>query len=184
MDFIPEYSLMVSSGVHAGKFCNEELFSYIRREFPATLMTAFVYDETQIETAIRPDYMYISTNAAYGPHHDNVGHPEGAGTFPKFLSQYVRDKKVLPLITAIKKCTLLPAERIGISKKGALEVGNDADITVFDLKKIASNSNYVGFGNPNAEPEGIDYVIVAGHVVKDIGGVVESKTFYGKMIKA
>lgn len=172
---ISERNLMISSGVHAGKFCDEKLFAYIRKEFPATLITAFVYDESQISKAIRPDYMFISTNAAYGPHHDNIGHPEGSGTFPKLIAQYVRNEKAITLQDAVKKMTYLPAKRLDINNKGNLRKGMDADILIFDYSRIESKADYVGFGDPNAAPEGINYVIIGGNIVKDIDGTISDQ---------
>lgn len=177
-----ERNLMISSGVHAGKFCDEKIFAYIRKEFPSTLITAFVYDESQISKALVPEYMFISTNAAYGPHHDNIGHPEGSGTFPKLISEYVRKKKILTLSEAVKKMTYLPARRLGIYHKGNLHKGMDADILVFDYDNIKSNSDYVGFGDPNAPPDGIKQVIVGGTIVKDSDNMIMNR-HSGTLIK-
>lgn len=179
---ISEKDLMISSGVHVGNFCDKKMFSYIRREFPTTLITAFVYDEKQIEKAIKPEYMLISTNAAYGPHHNHIGHPEGSGTFPKLISNYVKERKALSLSEAVKKSTYLPALRMGIENKGNIGEGMDADITIFNFDKIKANSDYVGFGDPNQPPDGVEYVIVGGHIVQNKDRVLDSENFFGKLI--
>ena len=139
-----ESNILVSSGIHVGEFCSPQLFRHIRQNFPTTLMTAFFYDEKQIVKALRPSWMMVSTNGAYGPHGENIGHPEGSGTFPRLLSKYVRDEKVISLQEAIGKITWLPACRFGLEKKkGDIRVGMDADLTIFDLEKIKDNADYM-----------------------------------------
>ncbi len=71
------------------------------------------------------------------PYFNGPAHPRGAGTFARVLGRYARDKKSLPLMYALRKMTLMPAERLSgaapqMMKKGRLQVGADADITVFD----------------------------------------------------
>jgi N-acyl-D-amino-acid deacylase len=180
---VNETNLMLSSGVRVGDFCDESTFRRIRREFPATLITAFVYDEDQIAAAMLPDFMMISTNAAYGPHSDNIGHPEGAGTFPKLLGEYVRDKKTLGLVEAVKKITYAPAARIGLVRKGSLEPGRDADITIFNPDTVKAFSDYVGRGDPNAAPAGIDHVIVGGKPVLAHGRFLPLSRYPGRLVK-
>jgi N-acyl-D-amino-acid deacylase len=180
---VSEKDLMISSGVRIGNFCTETSFKYIRKEFPNTLITAFVYDENQIARAIVPEYMMISSNAAYGPHSDTVGHPEGSGTFPKLFETYVREEKILSLPDAVKKITFMPARRIGLINKGNIAEGYDADITIFDLARISSHSDYVGFGDPNAVPGGVDYVIVGGRVIVDHGDFRDLDRFSGELVR-
>ncbi len=93
-------------------------------------------------------------------------HPRAYGTFPRVLGHYSRDKKVLPLETAIYKMTGLPARNFGIEKRGVIEEGSFADITIFDAEKIIDKST---FEEPHQYPEGIYYVLVNGIVVIDDG---------------
>ena len=180
-----ESNILVSSGIHVGEFCSPQLFRHIRQNFPTTLMTAFFYDEKQIVKALRPSWMMVSTNGAYGPHGENIGHPEGSGTFPRLLSKYVRDEKVISLQEAIGKITWLPACRFGLEKKkGDIRVGMDADLTIFDLEKIKDNADYVCNSDPNAAPDGIDVVIIAGHIVLQDGIINPERKNCGSLITA
>ena len=52
----------------------------------------------------------------------------------------------------------------GLADKGRLTPGCDADVLVFDPKTIADCADFPGLGCPNAAPEGVRYVIVAGEV--------------------
>jgi N-acyl-D-aspartate/D-glutamate deacylase len=65
------------------------------------------------------------------------GHPRTAGTFALVLGRYVREEQALDLMMALKKMTLMPAQRLEkrapmFKEKGRIRVGADADITVFD----------------------------------------------------
>jgi N-acyl-D-amino-acid deacylase len=77
----------------------------------------------------------------------------------------VRARGILSLSDAIRKITWGPAQRFRIPNKGNLAVGCDADIVVFDLESICDKADYVGFGDPNAPPLGIEYVLVNGEPV-------------------
>ena len=57
------------------------------------------------------------------------GHPRAAGTYARVLGRYVREEHALSLNDAIRKMSLMPAQRLGLSNKGRIRVGADADIT-------------------------------------------------------
>lgn len=157
--------LLISSGIHMGEYCSEELFRYLRSEYPETLVTAFVCDVDAISMALKKDYVFVSTNAADGPHYRGVGAPEVSGTYPRLLGRYVREKKELSLIEAVKKITVLPARRFGLNNIGSIEKNKNADIVIFNPKTIIDHADFIGRGNPDASPEGIEYVIVNGKIV-------------------
>lgn len=181
---VSEADLLVSSGVHVGEFCDKALFDNLRRNFPATLITAFIYDEEQIVRAIQPQWMMISSNAAYGPHLEGVGHPEGSGTFAKLLGEYVREKGALPLFEALKKITYLPAQRFGLERKGNIKTGMDADVTIFDFKTICANSGYVNVADPNEPPDGIEAVVINGHIALRKQQLCDQAKNFGRLIKS
>lgn len=93
------------------------------------------------------------------------GHPRAAGTYARVLGRYVREQQVLPLMAALRKMSLMPAERLGMENKGRIKVGADADITVFDPQHVIDKAT---FDNPAQYSEGIPDVLVNGVlVVKD-----------------
>ncbi len=93
------------------------------------------------------------------------GHPRAAGTYARVLGRYVREQHAVSLMDALRKMNLMPAQRLGIQTKGRLQVGADADITVFDPDKVIDRAT---FENPAQYSEGISYVLVNGtFVVKD-----------------
>lgn len=174
-------NLLISSGIYAGEYCDEKMFYYLKEEFPSTLVTVFACDEKQIEKAIIKNYVYISTNAADGPHYMKIGHPETSGTFPKLISKYVVSRKTIDLVDAIRKITILPAKRFGIVNKGFIQVGADADIVIFDLEKIKEGSDYIDGGDPNTPPEGIEFIIINGELAVKDNVIIKRST--GKLLK-
>lgn len=167
-------NVVISSGIYTGERCDEEKFKYLREEFPNTMVTVFVLNEDEIDKVLKVPYTYVSTNAADGPHYEKIGHPETAGTFPKLINKYVKEKGTLSLMDAIKKISLLPVQRFGIDKRGDIREGYAADIVIFDYNTIADKADYVNIGDPNMPPQGIEYVIINGEIVLD-NGIISMK---------
>jgi len=94
------------------------------------------------------------------------------GCYPFYLGRYVREKKLLPLETAIRKCTGLAAEHFNLRGRGKVESGAFADIVVFDPRTIASHAC---FKDPEQAPVGIEHVFINGR------HVVEGDTFRGDL---
>jgi N-acyl-D-aspartate/D-glutamate deacylase len=90
------------------------------------------------------------------------GHPRGAGCFARVLGRYVREEKALDLMTAIRKMSLLPAERLRLQNKGRIKVGADADIVAFNPATVTDRATYE---NPAQYSDGIPYVVVNGVLV-------------------
>lgn len=117
-----------------------------------------------------PVTMIGSDGMPYAP----GAHPRTAGTYSRILGKYVREEKVLDLPTAIKKMTLMPAQRLeGIApmmrRKGRLQIGTDADITIFDPKKIIDKADFKGL----AYSAGITHVFVNGVLMLSDGELSE-----------
>lgn len=102
--------------------------------------------------------------APYGPLSRGKPHPRSYGTFPRVLGRYVREEGLLPLEEAVRKCTSLPATRLGLTDRGLLKPGMRADIVVFDSATILDAAT---FEDPHRHPEGIAWVIVNGAVTVD-----------------
>jgi N-acyl-D-aspartate/D-glutamate deacylase len=110
-------------------------------------------------------------------------HPRNAGTYSRVLRQYVREKRTLTLMDAIRKMSLMPAEVLERStpaarNKGRLQEGADADIVVFDPATITDRST---FEKPKQPSEGMRYVLVAGKLVVEEGKPVPN-VFPGEAI--
>jgi N-acyl-D-aspartate/D-glutamate deacylase len=116
---------------------------------------------------------------------NGIGHPRVAGTYARVLARYVRERKVLSLSDAIRKMSLMPAQRLeamapAMRNKGRIRVGADADIVVFNPDTVADRAT---FEKPNLPSDGIPYVLVRGTLVVDRGKIVEH-VHPGKGIRA
>jgi N-acyl-D-glutamate deacylase len=95
------------------------------------------------------------------------GHPRGAATYSRIL-QLVREDNLMPLMLAISKMTYMPAKFLEdngvpqMAHKGRLQVGADADITIFDPGNVKANATPQDGGLPST---GIPYVVVNGTIV-------------------
>ena len=86
-------------------------------------------------------------------------HPRSFGTFPRFLGRYIRERNMMSWEDAIHKITLMPAQKIGLKKRGKIEKGCFADIVIFNPQTI---SDLATFEDPFQYSQGLDYVIVNG----------------------
>jgi dihydroorotase/N-acyl-D-amino-acid deacylase len=93
-------------------------------------------------------------------------HPRAYGTFPRILSKYVREEKVLTLEDAIRKFSALPAQRMLLTDRGVLKQGMWADVVIFDPATVHDRAT---FDNPNQLSEGMEYVLVNGTPVIEQG---------------
>ena len=112
------------------------------------------------------------------PFSEGRAHPRGAGTFSRILGHYARDEGVLSLMDALRKMTLLPAQRLEamapeMSRKGRVQVGSDADLTIFDPERIIDRATYEA---PDRYSEGIAHVLVGGTFVVRDGALLEDVT--------
>ena len=103
--------------------------------------------------------------APYGPLSRSSPHPRGYGSFPRVLGHYVRERRAMPLETAVHKMSGLPARKLGFADRGVLGEGAAADVVVFDPDRVGDRAT---FDNPHQYPEGIVHVVVGGvHTIRD-----------------
>jgi dihydroorotase len=112
------------------------------------------------------------------------GHPRTSGSYSKVLGKYVREEHALPLMEALRKMTIEPARRLEgrvprMASKGRVQVGADADLTLFDPSTVIDKSTYEDATIPAA---GIPYVIVGGAVIVDGGKITGARP--GRAIRA
>ena len=112
-------------------------------------------------------------------------HPRQAGTYSRVLARYVREQKSLSMIDAIRKMSLMPAQRLetvtaSAHRKGRLQEGADADIVVFDPATVADKATYRAPLTPSV---GMKHVVVRGTPIIRDGQVIDGVT-PGKAITA
>ncbi len=127
--------------------------------------TYFTMCEENLKRIITKSYCMVGSDAAlranYGALSQGRPHPRAYGTFPRILSKYVREERLLERSRAIRKMTLDPCRKLRIKERGVLKKGNFADIVIFDPQKIEDRASYA---DPHRYPQGIKYVIVNGKI--------------------
>ena len=134
------------------------------------LVAIFSIPEDAVRAALAHPLVMVASDSVL---RDGLGHPRSAGTNARVLGHYVREQRVLPLMEALRKLSLMPAQRLerrvpGFRNKGRIRVGADADLTLFDQERVIDRSTYAA---PATPPDGIPYVLVAGVPVVDRGQV-------------
>jgi N-acyl-D-amino-acid deacylase len=89
-------------------------------------------------------------------------HPRAYGSFARLLAKYVRDEGVIPLEEAVRRLAALPADNLGLERRGRLVVGNYADVVVFDPATIQDHAT---FERPHQYATGVVHVFVNGEQV-------------------
>jgi len=163
-----------------GERLTKETFERYRKE--GGFVAVFSMTEEIVETALKSPLTMIASD---GILQNGKGHPRTAGTYTRVLGHYVRERNALSLIDALRKMTLMPAQRLErrvpwMKSKGRLRAGSDADVVVFDAARVIDKATY---DDPARYAEGVKYVLVNGVVVvKD--GEVRPGVYPGRPIRA
>jgi N-acyl-D-amino-acid deacylase len=145
----------VGGGPHKGERLTHPLFALLRETAPNTpLVGHMMRDDLMIRTLL-PSYVMVSSDAADLP----------SAAQPLVLGRMVRELQVLSLMEALWKMSTLPAQRLGLSGKGRIAVGADADLVVFDPASVTG----IDRDAYPAESRGIEHVIVGGVPVVENG---------------
>ncbi len=126
----------------------------------------FQMNEKDVEDLMRLPYTMHGSDGGIQVKGRGVPHPRNYGTFPRIISHYVRKQGIITLEEAIKKMTSLPAQAFRIEKRGMIQEGFYADITIFDEHQFEDNAT---FSAPHQFSQGLQYVIVNGELVVDKG---------------
>ncbi len=166
--------------VETGERLNRESFETYRAQ-GGTIIWHSRTEEMTLAAMVSPTPMIASDGFIA----NGRGHPRTSGTYAKVLGQYVRDLGVIQLPDAIRRMTLEPARRLedrvpSMAQKGRIQVGMDADVTVFNPETVIDRATYLDATIPS---EGIEFVLVNGTPVVD-GGELVTGTRSGHAIRA
>jgi len=153
------------------------IFDLVVEEKRGAFAIFFMMDDDDIQRIMRCPFIMVGTDAV-PPIGVSRVHPRVAGTFPRILGRYVREKGVLSLEEAIRKMTSLPAQTFRVKRKGLLMEGFDADIVIFNPKTILDKATYE---DPLQKPEGVTYVLVNGEIAVENGEVTGATS--GKVLR-
>jgi dihydroorotase len=151
--------------------------SFARYRKTGGLVISHTNPEDVVEAAVAHPLTMIASDGF-------LQHPRGAGTYARVLGRYVRERKALPLMDALRKMTIMPAQRLekrvpALRNKGRIRPGADADLAIFDPAQIIDRST---FEAPANFSEGLKHVLVNGNfVVKD--GRLQEKSFSGHAVR-
>jgi N-acyl-D-amino-acid deacylase len=142
-----------------------DMFIRIIRDGDAANTEAIIIAQSMTEPDIKAFYqqpwVMVASDGGIGSQH-----PRGAGTFPRVLGVFVRQKHWLSLPEAIRKMTALPARRLGWKDRGVIRAGAFADLVLFNPDTVIDRST---FARPTEIATGIERVFVNGTLVWNAG---------------
>ena len=141
------------------------------------------YSEESVKNLVADPMVMVASDGMWLT--NGKAHPRTWGAYARVLGRYVREQKALSLMDALKKMTVLPADRLsqripGMKKKGRVQLGADADLVVFDPETIIDQATYQ---DPVQDSTGIDHVVVNGVITLKNGQFQDAATG-GKPIRA
>jgi N-acyl-D-aspartate/D-glutamate deacylase len=171
-----DYDNLVLAGT--GEHLTKERFEQLHSSSTAQSVLVFANTQEMVDKVIANPLTIIASDGA-------PGHPRNAGTYSRVLAEYVREKKTLTLMEALRKMTLMPAQMLERSTpearhKGRLQEGADADVVVFDPQTIRDRAT---FDKPMETSVGVHYLLVGGTVLIDqselVSGVYPGRAIVG-----
>jgi N-acyl-D-aspartate/D-glutamate deacylase len=163
-----------------GERLTKETFEQFRKT--GGMVAVFSMTEEIVTAALQSPLTMIASD---GILEQGKGHPRTAGTYTRVLGKYVREQSALTLMEALRKMTLMPAQRLehrvpAMKNKGRIRAGADADLVIFDPQRVIDKSTYQ---EPAKYAEGMRYVLVNGvMIVRD--GRLQSGATPGRAVRA
>ncbi|MDQ3169106.1 MAG: D-aminoacylase [Acidobacteriota bacterium] len=148
----------------------------------------FLMSEENIATQLRKPWVSLGSDggsmAPEGVFLQSNPHPRAYGNFSRLLGKYVREDKVITLEDAVRRMSGLPAENLGLDRRGLLKKGHFADIAIFDPATVGDRAT---FDKPHQYSIGMKHVLVNGTIVLKDGehtGATPGRALKGPGAKA
>jgi N-acyl-D-amino-acid deacylase len=160
----------------------------IESDFAARFRLPFLnYDENEVRELLVNDNTVVALSDA-GAHASQLC---DACYSTHFLGHWSRDEGIVELEKAVHMLTQKPADVMGFSDRGRLQVGLPADVVVFDATTVGASALKrvhdlpAGQDRLISEAIGIQAVIVNGQVIRENGNDVKrpGKQFPGQLLR-
>jgi N-acyl-D-amino-acid deacylase len=155
----------------------DALCDYLIADSGATRVLVAAISEDDIASIVASRHALVGSDgncvAPYGTVGQGLPHPRFYGTFPRVLTRYAREQKLLPLEHAIHKMTGATARALKLKDRGLLRQGFCADVVVFDPADFADRATYT---QPHQFPSGTRTTVIVNGTV-----VVENATHTGAL---
>lgn len=162
-------ALLFGTGPHAGKTL-AQVASEGNRPFADVLLEIgpdggqaahFVMDRALQDRLLLDPMVALGTDGSPGG-----SHPRSAGTFARFIEEFVVRRPLLSLEEAVRKVTSLPASILGLTDRGIARAGAVADLVLFDPARVRAHADYMA---PTTQAGGFDLVLVNGRSAYEAG---------------
>jgi beta-lactamase class A len=161
----------------------ETVMDLVREDRSRVGVVYFLMSEDNVRKQIKLPWVSFGSDAGSmateGLFLRSSTHPRAYGNFARLLGKYVRDERLIPLQEAVRRLSGLPAETLGLDRRGLLKEGLFADVVVFDPKTIADKAT---FEKPHQYAVGVKHVVVNGVPVLEDGehtGATPGRALWG-----
>ena len=127
---------------------------------------SFGMSEDEVRSVMKKPYVATASDgAAHRPGQGDRPHPRTYGTFPRKF-RYALDDGLMTLEEAVRSCSGLPAEILGLADRGTIRDGAAADLVVLDPATFRDQAT---FDEPTRYATGVRHLFVNGVAVVDGG---------------
>ncbi|MEM9354407.1 MAG: amidohydrolase family protein, partial [Planctomycetota bacterium] len=120
---------------------------------------SFSMDENDVRYVMTLPYVATASDGSTKIDDGSKPHPRSFGTFPRKIGRYALGEGAASLETAVRSCSGLPADILGLEDRGYLEPGFLADVVVFNPEELMDRAT---FESPFEVSVGVERVIVNG----------------------
>jgi len=131
-------------------------------------LRGFSLSEYDVEAYARMPWVATATDGWIALPEDGLTHVRIYGSYPRKIKHYAMDRGVLSVEDAVRSSTWLPAQIVGLSDRGMIAEGMQADVVILDLDALRDNAT---FFEPHQYPTGVEFVLVNGEFVVDGGRI-------------
>jgi len=153
----------------------DQICEHLIADNGATRVLVTSMSEDDIRTIVRSSTALVGSDgncvATYGMVSQGMPHPRFYGTFPRIISRYVRDERLVPIEQAIYKMTGGSAKALKLRDRGLLRESYRADITIFDPDDFREQATYA---DPHRYPSGARTTVIVNGTL-----VIENATHTG-----